>query len=269
MHARLRNLRLATLNVWNRSGPHERRERRIVEEIARLQPDVIGLQEIVEEGANQARELARVDGYHVVYCPAGAFGAGTWGNAILSRHPIERSEARALPHGDGPLSRIVVRADVRLPEGVLHFFCTHLSYRADESWKREDQVVAVDAFVREASHELPRVLVGDFNADPDATEIRFLTGKATIGGRSTFYQDAAAIARRPEPTWAERNPNTEVFHEGDRRIDYVFITHARRDGSGSVADCRLAFDEPDADGVYASDHFGVVAELRVGRRAPS
>lgn len=267
---RLRHLRVATLNVWNLTEPYDRRRDLVLAELAHLQPDVIGLQEVVddpERGYNQAREMASVEGYHTLYYSAAAFGRGTIGNAVLSRYPITGGEAQPLPASEGTMARIVMRADIQLSEGPLRFFCTHLSHRANESYRRELQIAAVDRFVRQSARELPRILVGDFNADADSNEIRFLTGKATLEGRSTYYQDAAAIRHAEAPTWAELNPNTEVFREGDRRIDYIFVTHARPDGNGAVASCRLAFNVPSADGVFASDHFGVFAEVRIGKPA--
>jgi endonuclease/exonuclease/phosphatase family metal-dependent hydrolase len=218
-----------------------------------------------ERGTSQLGELAARDGFHSTYFPAAPLGGGTIGNAVLSRYPIREAVGRRLPHADGTMGRVAVRADLELPEGRLCVFCVHLSHCADESYKREAQVAALDRFVREAPRDLPRILVGDFNADPDSTEIRFLTGKATLGGVSAFYQDAAAIRHAEAPTWAERNPWTAVFGEGDRRIDYVFVSHARPNGSGSVASCRPAFDRQDAAGNFASDHFGVFAEIRIGR----
>lgn len=266
--SRLRRLRVATLNLWNLTEPYERRRDLILAEFSHLQPDLIGLQEVVDDpdrGYNQARELASREGLHVLYFPAAGFGRGTIGNAVLSRYPILGGEARALPTTDGTMARNVMHADVALPEGTLRFFNTHLSHRADESYRRESQVFAIDRFVWEAERGLPRILVGDFNADPDSNEIRFLTGKSTLQGRSTYFQDAAAIRQTCAPTWAESNPNTEVFREGDRRIDYIFVTHAHPDGIGAVASCRLAFEMPAADGVFASDHFGVFAEVLIGK----
>jgi hypothetical protein len=35
----------------------------------------------------------------------------------------------------------------------------------------------------------------------------------------------------------------------------------RSNGRGTVRACRIVLDEPDADGVWASDHFGVCAEV--------
>jgi endonuclease/exonuclease/phosphatase family metal-dependent hydrolase len=49
----------------------------------------------------------------------------------------------------------------------------------------------------------------------------------------------------------------------DRRIDYIFVTAARRDGRATVRDARVVFDQPDASGVFPSDHFGVMADVQV------
>jgi endonuclease/exonuclease/phosphatase family metal-dependent hydrolase len=261
-----RRLRIATLNLWNVEGPYAERVALVRAELSRLDADIIGLQEAIESpvrGIRQAAELAADHGYHCVFAGEGPREGGLVGNAVLSRYPIVDHEARPLPHGDGELVRCAVRADLSLPEGALHFFSTHFSYRLDESWKREAQAFALDAFVREATTELPRIIVGDLNAEPDSTEIRFLTGKATVGGRSTYYQDTAAVVGAAEPTWARRNPFTAVQGEGDRRIDYVLVTHARPDRSGLVRSARLAFHQPSPSGVYPSDHFGLFAEVEI------
>jgi len=266
----LRRLRVATLNLWNVSEPYAARTALVREQLSRLAADVVGLQEVFDSppsGIRQAHELAADDGYHVVLAAEAPRQGGMICNAVLSRYPIVGHEVRALPHRDGDFVRSALRADLALPEGLLHFFCTHLSYRADESCKREGQVLALEEFVREASRELPRVIVGDFNADPDSTEMRFLTGKASIAGKSAYYQDAAAITGAASPTWSARNPYTEVYGEGDRRIDYVLVSHARSDRTGMVHSCRRVFDHPSAEGVFPSDHFGVFAEIWIGRKS--
>ena len=63
-----------------------------------------------------------------------------------------------------------------------------------------------------------------------------------------------------------QNPLTtdasDVRQEISRRIDYIFV---RCDESGptlEIVSCALAFAEP-SDGVWPSDHFGVVADLEV------
>jgi endonuclease/exonuclease/phosphatase family metal-dependent hydrolase len=47
-----------------------------------------------------------------------------------------------------------------------------------------------------------------------------------------------------------------------RRIDYVFVRCDERGPTLEISTCALVFDEP-VGGVWASDHFGVVADLTV------
>lgn len=47
----------------------------------------------------------------------------------------------------------------------------------------------------------------------------------------------------------------------DRRIDYIFSAWPRPGGAGHPVRCELIGAEP-VDGIFASDHFGVVADLR-------
>jgi endonuclease/exonuclease/phosphatase family metal-dependent hydrolase len=53
------------------------------------------------------------------------------------------------------------------------------------------------------------------------------------------------------------------FLEPDRRIDYIFVTPRRRDGRAAIRSCRIVLDQPAADGAFASDHFGLLAEIQM------
>jgi endonuclease/exonuclease/phosphatase family metal-dependent hydrolase len=120
--------------------------------------------------------------------------------------------------------------------------------------------------------ELPKVWMGDFNAPPEADEIRFLRGLCSIAGRRVFYQDAFAAIHPGEDgfTWARKNPHVDRLRwlAPDRRIDYIFVGAERRDGRGRVRGCRIALDRPDADGCFPSDHFGLVADIQVAPLDP-
>ena len=50
-----------------------------------------------------------------------------------------------------------------------------------------------------------------------------------------------------------------------RRIDYVFVGswHAHPDAYCRIEAATLAFDQP-TDGIWPSDHFGVVADVEIG-----
>ncbi|MFL5339674.1 MAG: endonuclease/exonuclease/phosphatase family protein, partial [Gemmataceae bacterium] len=46
-----------------------------------------------------------------------------------------------------------------------------------------------------------------------------------------------------------------------RRIDYIFVRCGEHGGPTlAISDCRVIFDGP-IDGTWASDHFGVMADL--------
>ncbi|HKE12072.1 MAG TPA: endonuclease/exonuclease/phosphatase family protein, partial [Myxococcota bacterium] len=138
---------------------------------------------------------------------------------------------------------------------------------------RERQVFALADLVlrRLPKGGFPPILVGDFNAEPDSSEIRFLTGLGTLRARSVYFHDSwrVAGARRGDPeagfTWSNRNPYARANLEPDRRIDYIFTGFPMRDGVGLLESCRVVCDEPQ-DGVWPSDHFGVYAELRTTPR---
>ena len=49
--------------------------------------------------------------------------------------------------------------------------------------------------------------------------------------------------------------------ERNRRLDYVFVGPMRDNGPGAVLHSRVVLDLPNAEDVYPSDHFGVLAEI--------
>jgi endonuclease/exonuclease/phosphatase family metal-dependent hydrolase len=266
-----------TLNCWNVSDPFEERMAIIRSGIAAESPDVVGFQEVIlrRDGFDQGRLLVPEDNFARVFGPAFSWtedgtmlphdGEGSgFGNLIASRWPIVRSAVRRLPGVEGGEPRTVTAALVETPAGLLPVLTTHLDWEFHHGYIRERQVLALDAFAREwaADGELPPVLLGDFNAHPDSNEIRFLRGLASLDGRSTYFQDAWDAAGGSGYTWDNRNPFAAFAWEPDRRIDYVLVGLPGPDGRGRVESARLAFEVPVGD-VFASDHFGVIADLRV------
>jgi endonuclease/exonuclease/phosphatase family metal-dependent hydrolase len=107
------------------------------------------------------------------------------------------------------------------------------------------------------------VIAGDFNAEPDATAIRYLSGLAALDGASTYFQDAWRLAGDGGPglTWSNANPHAALDAEPDRRLDYVFSGFRGPSGAGRPVECRVVADEP-VEGVWPSDHHGVLAVLQ-------
>jgi endonuclease/exonuclease/phosphatase family metal-dependent hydrolase len=266
-------LRVLTLNLWHDAGPWPERARLVRKWIDRLEPDLIGFQEVLRvPWLDQLAELIGGRPYHLDWAPASSFWRagregerGHLGNAVASRFPILSREAIALPDaGDGE-TRGALSVTVAAPPGPVSFTCTHLHWKFHHGWVREQQVVALCDFVlrRRPKHGYPPVLVGDFNAEPDAAEIRYVTGHQSLGGWSVAFLDAWRVAGTggAGTTWSNANPWARAEREPDRRIDYVFAGLPGRDGLGQLTACRVVCDEPE-QGVWPSDHFGVYAELR-------
>lgn len=260
-------LRVLTLNIWNLSGDWRARRSAILDVLRACAPDVICLQEVIEtERGNQAAWLAgELGGWSVAYAgePPAGWPAALFGNAVLSRRPIEVSGHVRLPHrpDEAEVQRLVVHART----GGVDVFSTHLSWQLHDAALRERQVRALAAYVTERSDPgapMGPVVAGDFNAEPDATAIRYLTGLASLDGASTYLQDAWRLAGDGGPglTWSNANPHAALDHEPDRRLDYVLSGFHGRAGGGRPVECRVVADTP-VDGVWPSDHFGVLAVL--------
>jgi endonuclease/exonuclease/phosphatase family metal-dependent hydrolase len=283
----MQRLRVATLNIWNKSGPWPRRLALIREELARLAPDVIGLQEVLrldsKDGppstpdSDQCSEIAHGLGYEIAFGSAADYASGLqFGNAVLSRHPILEQQNFALPGAESGEPRALLTARIATPFGELPMFVTHLNWKLHHGAVRLGQVRFIAERIFELApvdeSKLPPVLVGDFNADPDSDEIRFLRGLHTVQGKSVFFADAWSYGGDGSSgfTFDRRNRFAALAHEPPRRIDYIFVRGPDRKFRGEPLETRLAFAsmKPDADGeLWPSDHFGVVTELAAEPRS--
>ncbi len=267
-------MRILSWNLWWRYGAWQQRRRAIVAELRRVDPDICGLQEVwADPGDNLAASIADELGLHRAYAPSPA--PGKWqrrigdptiqiGNAVLSRWPILESAVRRLPAGDEPdEGRLVLYARIQSPSGSIPFFTTHLNTPWGQSALRRQQVAAIAEFVRERGADFPPILTGDFNAMPDYDEIRCLVGKTVPAAPGFVMLDAWSYARPLEPgwTWDRRNPHVAATLEPDARIDYVFVGLPNDRGQGHILGIELIGTEP-TEGIWPSDHFGVLAQLR-------
>jgi endonuclease/exonuclease/phosphatase family metal-dependent hydrolase len=272
-------MKVVTLNLWNINEPFNSRMEAIVERLGALDAEVIGLQEVTQTNLipNQANTIGTALGLHVAVHPqplvnreAGCLTS----NAVLSRFPIVSSQWWSLPFADDV--RGVEYAILEHPLGELHVFCTHLNYRHDDNVRREKQVVALHEFVTARSSVLPNIVMGDLNAEPDSAEIRFLRGEVSLDGRTADYRDAYLMANPNAPattdgaTWSELNPFAAPLHEGNRRIDYIFVSGIQpKSVVGEVRSACVVCDHAGSNGVFPSDHFGVLADLNFEAAAQS
>ena len=90
----MRHLTVLSYNIHRGVGLDRRRDLdRIADVIGEVEPDVVGLQEVIREGgvpeADQAAYLAsRLSMTELIMGETRAHGNGTYGNVVLSRLPV-------------------------------------------------------------------------------------------------------------------------------------------------------------------------------------
>ena len=272
-------LRLLTFNVltMGSASGQERHEvvRRLLPE---LRPDVVALQEVTRRpDFDQAADLLGRD-FAIVDLPG--WTPDHVGECLASRWPLGEVSTLDRPlAGDaesGPrAAAVAVQVLVPPPLGPLLVVHHKAAYELPLEQVREEQALATARFVEDLvsdRRDLRVVLMGDLNAGPDAGSVRFLTGRQSLASTSVRYEDAweAVHADEVGHTFSPRNPLVRAGQtplERGRRIDHIMTRSGPYGPPLDVADCRLVFDRP-VEGVWPSDHFGVLAELRRPEHPP-
>ena len=238
-------LDVVTLNLWNDQADWPARLSVIADTLAALRPDVIVLQEVLQDSGkgleNQAETLGARLGYGVVFASVdGPERAKRYGNAILSRHPIrDTSWVKLRPLDD---YRVAARARLDVNGRPLDVVVTHLHHTIEGDSIRAVQVADLLGFL-DRTAEAPWLVAGDFNTTVDAPSL------APLAARAVSAYDAV----RPAD---EASTLVEALGHTPRRIDHVFSGPGLR----PVA-ARVILADP-VGGVQPSDHRGVWARLR-------
>ncbi len=211
---------------------------RFARAIAEWGADVCGLNEVRGEGAlegytDQTNAIADVLGYDRRFGEAiRVGGCGPYGNALVSRYPIVEAETVLVPdpvrrEGDHYETRCVLKAVLDADGGRICVLVCHMGLEPEE---RENAVATLCRLIDET--ELPLVLMGDFNTQPNAAVLAPLRAR---------LQDTDDLADLPNaPTYASYDPQM--------KIDYIFYRGLRCLGIQTI-------DE------IVSDHFPILAHF--------
>lgn len=268
-------LRVVTMNVLSPGNPDwERRRRVLAGALRRLRADVVALQEVpIADGPEVVDELLG-PGYHVRgFSRTSDDGVG---GAIATRWPhrlVEEIDQRLAPRAlDLPWCATQI-VEIDAPVGRTLIAHHKPAWPFGYEYEREQQALAaVRALERHATDDLHVVVLGDFDATPDAASVAFWRGRRSVSGVSACYQDAWETVRPTEPglTFTADNPLVRAGNVAtavDRRIDYVLVRCVRHGPTLAVHACDRILAGP-VDGVWASDHAGVVADLAVPAHEP-
>ena len=181
----------------------------IAQTIEAEKPDVIALQEVsrgwvLDGSVDMLVWLSQRLNLPYVWGPT---ADPIWGNAILSRYPIDQVALYTMPNNAEVLPmRGYLAATIDVDDRPLHVIATHLHHVGNDGALRVPQVKAIlDTWAKRPA----TVIVGDMNATPDSAEMKLL--------RDAGLVDSFASA-------GSGDGFTFVSYDPDRRIDYIYLT---------------------------------------------
>jgi endonuclease/exonuclease/phosphatase family metal-dependent hydrolase len=294
-------LKVLTLNVWSgldykgifKMGEYEAEEIRekrfsfLKEELKKLNPDIIFLQEI-NPAASYASGLADFLDYDEIHqvCNAGIkfgpFGIPVnlkEGDAILARKNLHLEEFDAVKlsggfglHGD-LLSIHFCEANfaligkIEVNEKEIILLNSHLKSGINHSDNRTEYVRKIlDYFEYSDTNELI-ILGGDLNAEINSTEIRLLESRFLICSPppGEFSWDPLKNTNINYSTTVNSNDPAALrdaeYDNIPKTLDHILIS--KNFGEESIRETGVVLNKASPDDLYISDHFGIMTEINL------
>ena len=174
-------LTVVTLNLWNDQHDWPKRLGVILVELRRIKPDVVCLQEVLQNPSlrNQAETLGDSLGCHVQFASVdGPERPKRYGNAILAPHPVQVGESRNLSPTDDYRAVAHVRFEWR--GRTIDAYSTHLHHTSEGGSIRATQIHHLLAYVDSTRGTGPVVLAGDFNCQLGSPELNLVTARYEV-----------------------------------------------------------------------------------------
>ena len=200
---------------------------KLVNTIKEMDPDVIALNEVFgvgydDEEKSQAQIIAEKLGYNYFFGKATKIKGMEYGNAILSKHPIEEPYTKII---HSPLikmgskyyeTRNIIVATIK---GIT-FLVTHVGLNDDEQKK------AYNKIIRSIKKE-KCILMGDLNMNFDNPLVK------SIG---TYLKDTTSLLRNNKYTYPSDNPK--------EKLDYIFVSKDIKVESSKVGNYVVSDHKP-------------------------
>ncbi len=218
---------------------------RIARVISRYQPDVVALQELDvdrdrTENVDQADIIAEYLQMEYSFHPSFYIEEGLYGNAILSRFPLELIKAEVLPALQArPQAepRGALWASINFQGIDVQVINTHLGLNKQERRGQVDALLG-ENWLASSRSKTPTILCGDFNLLPSSPAYQKLSSR---------LRDAQCelMDHQPKMTFSGRFPSA--------RIDHVFIDQTIK---------VVRVETPSTELIrVASDHLPLVVDL--------
>ncbi|MBW8011318.1 MAG: endonuclease/exonuclease/phosphatase family protein [Chloroflexi bacterium] len=257
--------KVATINILNDLTHWEARSPLLVEGLAKLDADLVALQEVMLP-ENNAEWLANQLGFeHVYLSPKTRPKDKREGIAVLSRFPFIQRETLNL----GSQSRVAQLVRVDIQGKPVLFVNGHFHWWPGNSSERFEQVTLLLKWLEGFSEGTHLAVCGDFNGTPETSAIQFMR---------SHFNSAYAVIHGREPQFTAPTPlhymsrfqtfkqyllniaKNRTFKPWRGTLDYIFVNDRVR-----VLECDLVLNKPAAfhKNLYPSDHFGLAAQLEL------
>lgn len=258
-------MRFLTWNVLWRFEPEWRtRERGILQNLSDLRPDIIGLQECWgTPEQTQSEAIAQTRGMHAAFAspslpptpipPEHPDQDGVlMGVGLVSRWPIAEHREHVLPVSHRQVAPVALEARIDangVPVDVIVAATEWEPAFADDHLAQTRRLAEILA---DAPPSIPRFLLADLNCDSSQAEFSPLAAVAADtwelgGGNPDTVTLSSGVPFAP----------VEAAKQIDRRIDHILVR-----GSTVSVDRSFAVNRP-VDGLFPSDHFPVIADVRL------
>ncbi len=216
----MKSCKLMTYNIRHGTDAHDNHTLpECAQTIINTHSDIVALQEVDRNWGDRSRnedQIARMS--ELTGLPHSCFAAalantrtpaGFYGNAILSRYPIERTENHALPRCPGREERRAIEAAIKINHTLVTVFSTHLCLDKNTSAKQLATIIKLAA-----TRVGPVMIMGDFNAGPDDSPMR-----PVFDVENCPFKDVEwTLYRRHTSTYAAEKPV--------KKIDYILANKA-------------------------------------------
>jgi len=254
-------MKIATYNIWNDINTIGIRTEQLIQEIIKVDADIIGLQEVPLDFWQEL--IKRVEyKYHVRHFVPSR--GEDYGLAFLSKYPLT---SIFFLHDSSEFHNSFA-LNITFNANGSNFSVANVHLPWDSVLARENQILAITDFINKQREGLDfSVLLGDFNCVDISSVHRFLLREQSLAGREAIWDDIAAEHAKfngytvaptldfaTNPRWKNDPP------EPGWVVDRIFINGEY--GDYKLLDVSIFGTDISPDTGYApSDHYGVLAEI--------
>jgi endonuclease/exonuclease/phosphatase family metal-dependent hydrolase len=202
-----------------------------------VQPDLVALQE-VDFKTKRARnldlttELGLRTKLAPIFGKAMDFSGGAYGEGILSKYTFFTTKNHPLKAQMGKEPRAALEVQIQLKNGsLIRFVGTHLDHTKEETDRINQAKQLNELFGKD---DIPTILAGDLNAEPNSKTMRFLFDHWTPSSIDN------------QPTYPAKDPT--------KKIDYILFRPAKK---WRLLEYRVIEEE------VASDHRPILSVLEL------